>query len=101
MPATVVFDTPRSRGEFYNLVEKTRRGTINLGVYVTGGVPVTPGLFHLKTIDRLEINPSYVNGQLYSYDRANAKVKAFSAVGTEQAQTDISANLARFEASGK
>jgi hypothetical protein len=101
VPATVTIDKPSSIGYLYGQGNKIRRGTLQLGTYVTNGVAVTPAMFGLHSLDELHIEDSYVNGEIYAWDKANAKVKAYSAVGTEQTQIDISANLARFRAYGR
>jgi hypothetical protein len=100
MAVTIVLDA-KSKGNFFSGGEKVRRGTIQLGTYVTNGIAVTPANFQLRSLDYLRIEPSHVNGELYAWDKANGKVKAYTAVGTEQTGADISANVARFEARGK
>jgi hypothetical protein len=93
-------DSPRPLGYSYSRNKKIRRGTIHLGnPYATGGIAVTAAQFGLKRLDTLEIAPSHVSGWSYAWDKANGKVLAWN--GTTQAgAVDLSAALARFEASG-
>lgn len=102
MAITITFDTPQAtKGQFFSGSEKVRRGTFNLGTYVTNGVAVAASDFKLKELRHLVLENSHVNGEIYAWDRANGKIKAYSAVGTEQTQIDISANVARYQAFGK
>ena len=41
-----------------NVSRGTLNGTLNLGTYATGGVPVTPGLFSMNALVGLDVNPS-------------------------------------------
>lgn len=105
MAITVTFDTPRSRNIIFNGSEKVRRGLMNLGnPYASGGMAVTAANFGLRTLDHLDVGGCSVDGAiLLMYDKANQKVKAFTAVGTEAGAVDLSAagKSFRFQAEGK
>jgi hypothetical protein len=53
-----------------------RRGTLTLGVYATGGVPVTAAQFHLATLDHLELPL-----MLAEFDKTNLKIQAYQVPG--------------------
>lgn len=55
-----------------------RMGTLKLGTYATGGVAVAASDLGLSVIDDIEIRPTA--GYLFEFDKANAKVKAYTPV---------------------
>ncbi len=60
--------------------------------YPTGGEVLTAGKFGLMAIENVFISNPCIGSYLLSYDPANKKIKAFSAIGTEVvATTDLSA----------
>jgi hypothetical protein len=89
--------------EFVN-DERVRRGTITLDTsYPTGGSAFTPALFGLNVIKLLKIDSLSNDGAtLCAVDVANAKVKCFSALSTEVANTtNLSAKSVQFEVVGQ
>ncbi len=101
MAVSITFD-PRSQGGLaFSGSEKVRRGTGNLGTYATGGVAITPANFLLKRLDHLDLQ--VVGGtHVMTFDKANMKIKAYSAIGTEVTNaTNLTSNTFRFEAKGK
>jgi hypothetical protein len=57
-----------------------RRGTLTLGVYTTGGVPVTPEDFNLKTLDQLDLSPRLIVDApigFCEFDKSAQTVKAY------------------------
>ena len=105
MAVTVTFDSPRSRNVFFSGSQKIRRGLYNIGnPYVVNGMAVTPATFGLRTLDHLDVGGCSVDGAiLLMYDKANQKIKAFTAVGTEAGAVDLSAagKSFRFQAEGR
>ena len=105
MAFTFTPDTPRSRNNFFSGSEKKRNGLANLGnPYVVGGMAVTPSTFQLRTLDHLDVGGCSVDGALtLMLDKANMKIKAFTAFGTEAGAVDLSAagKSFRVQASGR
>ena len=105
MAISITFDSPRSRNITFNGAEKVRRGLMNLGnPYVVGGMAVTPANFQLRTLDHIDCGGCSIDGALtLCYDKANQKIKAFTAFGTEAGAVDLSAagKSFRFQAEGK
>jgi len=81
---------------------RSHTGTLNLGSYVTNGVPITPGLFGLHKLEDLIIPP--VPGatmRSVAVDWTNNKIVAYVAAGTEVAgAVDLSTVPLRFTARG-
>lgn len=66
--------------------KRVNRGKMTLtSTYVTGGFPVTPGLFGLHRLDSLAVDA--VAGLVLSYDKTNAKVIAYRSAGFTPAGT--------------
>lgn len=66
--------------------KRIHNGKLTLtSTYVTGGFPVTPELFALHRLDRLEIDA--VGGRVFVYDKPNAKVIAYQSAGFTPAGT--------------
>ena len=103
MAVTMTTDSPRSRNARFDGSGKVRYGTGNLGVYATNGIAVAPTDFQprLRTLDHLDLSNSTDGTTLFVWDKANGKIKAFSAVGTEVTNsTDITSKVFRFMAKG-
>jgi len=86
MPASIsntVFDGPKFR--LYGNQDAVTT-ILNLGVYATNGIAVTPALFGLGVIYDMT-TPKSADGTInYSYDGTNGRVKAYvSATGAEVA----------------
>jgi hypothetical protein len=100
--ATFTLDKPRGGSAVARVITSIRRGTGNLGVYATGGVAVGPkDVFLKRRLGHLKLSPSSDGSTLFFWDRANGKIKAFTAVGTEVTNsTDITSKVFRFHAEG-
>lgn len=98
MAFTFTQDTPKTRNIRFTGGEKIRNGLGNLGnPYATNGIAITPAMFGLRTIDHVDVGGCSVDGAiLVMYDKANQKVKAFTAVGTEAGAVDLSAAAKSF-----
>ncbi|HXJ66813.1 MAG TPA: hypothetical protein VNN79_23900 [Actinomycetota bacterium] len=108
MALAITLDTPRSRNVTFIGGQKVRRGLMNLGnPYVVGGVSIGATemkALGLRTLDHLDVGGCSVDGAItVMYDKANQKIKAFTAFGTEAGAVDLSAagKNFRFEAEGK
>ncbi len=83
-----------------------RLGSLNLGVYATGGVPVTKANFDFAN-SIVHVDLSQSGGRTYEFDKTAGKIKAYrNAAGAgdlaEVANaTDLSATPIRFMAFGK
>jgi len=76
------------------------RGTIAFGAgYPTGGEPVTASQFGLQRLNDLLVFPT--GGEDPSFDKANGKVKLFTADGTEAVNASNPAVSVRFVARGR
>jgi hypothetical protein len=80
-------------------------GTINLGVYATGGVAITPGTFDYgEALVDLDVSAS--GGTIFQWDDVNSKIKAYqNAAGAgplaEVANaTNLTAVVSRFRSFG-
>lgn len=107
MAMSITIDSPRRRNIKFIGGQKVRRGLMNLGnPYVVNGVSI--GATELKALglrelDHLDVGGASIDGAiLLVFDKANAKVKAFTAVGTEAGAVDLSAagKSFRFQAEG-
>jgi len=99
MAATVTFTNKGVAGN-----RRVHSGSMNLGVYATGGVPFTPSTFGLWRLDDVAL-PSIglLTGAVrqVAIDWPNQKIMAFDATGTQiTASTDLSAMSLRFSARG-
>jgi hypothetical protein len=100
MAATVTLDQD---GRFVRGARAVRTGTINLGTYAATGIAVAASDFGLSQLKTLQIEPA--GGYVFTYNPATSKVLAYQSAGSaapmgEVGSTDISAAVARFEASG-
>lgn len=101
MAISLTFDSPKSRSMVFSGSQKIRRGTGNLGVYATNGIAITAANCQLRKLDHLTLSISTDGSTLFQWDKANGKIKAFSALGTEVTNsTDITSKVFRFEAEG-
>lgn len=72
---------------------------LNLGVYATGGVTVTPSQLNLRTVVFVECEPA--GGYQFVYDRPTQKFLAYSSGGTQVTNaTDLTAQQFRCAAVG-
>lgn len=79
MAATVAFDAGPD-GRYVASNKFVRKGTINLGIYATGGVAVTKANFDLAvSLDDLDIRPT--GGYVFEWDKTNGKIKAYRQAG--------------------
>jgi hypothetical protein len=107
VPATFTPDTETGAGKFASGARMVSTGNFAAGIYPTGGVSVTPGLFGLST-QILDLYLDFATGgYIYAFDRANSKVKAFANQGSagpmiEVANgVDLTNNVARCRAEAK
>lgn len=111
MASTVTIDA-QPAGRVTSGNTRMRRGTINLGVYATGGVAITAAQFELYVaMEDLDIAPS--GGYVFEYLPATLKVKAYDQKDPAAAggadiplpevgnAVDISAIVTRFVATGR
>jgi|SRR5882724_6406724 len=82
-----------------------RFGTLNLGIYATNGIAVTPAQFNLITLVHLDLGATA--GIVFEYVKSTGKIKAFwtgaglsAALAEVTNATDLSAMTARFAAWG-
>ena len=107
MPSTVSVEARAYTDGSQNFI---RRGSLNLGVYATNGVAITPSQFGFAALEFLSLTQP--GGYVFEWDKANSKIKAYRnkdpAAGggadiplPEVANAvDITAVVARFEATG-
>lgn len=103
MAVVVTLDQPPQGG----FGQYTKRGTITLGTYATGGVPVTRSTFSLPVkLDNLQIGNA--GGYVSEWDATDGTVKLYWQTGVDDAvldeidnAIDVSAVPFRFEASGR
>jgi len=109
MAVVVTFDAqPGGRSTMFP--RKVRRGTISLGAYATGGVPVTPAMVGLVRIDDLDIqnasgySPEWLPGAApkvkVSYDNAGAAYTQNQPQGEVANAANLAAFNFRFRAEG-
>jgi hypothetical protein len=102
MAMTLTVDSPRNRNFPFMGSKKVRFGTGNLGTYVTSGVSIDAAALKalgLRRLDHLDLQ-SLTGDRIFVYDKTNQKILAYTALGTEQTQVDISAKTLRFMAIG-
>jgi len=99
MPATATITNKNVTGN-----RRAHSGTMNLGVYATGGVAFTPSLFGIWRLDNVELPAiGLLAGapRQLAIDWPNNKIMAFDATGTQIAgAVDLSAMVVRFSARG-
>lgn len=100
MPATVTITNKGVAGN-----RRLHTGTMNLGSYATGGVPITPSTFGLWKLEDLNLPAGLLGGTPRSFamdwTTGAYKIMAFAPGGTEvPAATDLSTMLVRFSARG-
>ena len=107
MALSITLDSPRRRNIKFIGGQKVRRGLMNLGnPYVVGGVSIGATelkTLNLKELDHLDCGGCSFDGALtLMFDKANMKIKAFTAFGTEAGAVDLSAagKNFRFQAEG-
>ncbi len=69
-----------------------RRLSVNLkgdASYLAGGSTINPALFGMTKIDQVMCSMDTLGVRLYVWDSVNSKLKAFDAIGTEEADATV------------